>query len=131
MSLGLSTQQSITDTAGDIDDVGLVLSQSAALTLNYTASRRLFTMLFATFTRTQLLEDIATDVSTEDREFTHWSAGIRASYALTSVWSLAMSYRHQQRDSDVQADVLDSSRIGSKYRENRVIFSISATFPIF
>ena len=39
-NLNLSTQQSINDTAGDIDDIGLVLSQSATLTLTHAAIPR-------------------------------------------------------------------------------------------
>ena len=35
-NVSLSTGQSVNDTAGDINDVGLVLSQSATLTLTHT-----------------------------------------------------------------------------------------------
>jgi hypothetical protein len=131
LTLGASTQQSINDTAGETDDVGLVLSQSATATLNYAVSRDLLASLFANYTRTQLLEDIATDVSTEDGEFTYWSVGTRVSYALTPVWSLSLSYRYQQRDSDVAAETIDDTAIGGNYHENRVIFSLSAAFPVF
>lgn len=131
-SLSFSTQQSITDTAGDVDDVGLVLSRSATVTLNHSVSRDLLASLFANFTRTELLEDIATGVSTQDREFTFWSAGARFSYALSPTWSLGVSYRHQRRDSDVPADTtLDGTRLGGKFDENRVTVSVSAAFPIF
>jgi opacity protein-like surface antigen len=130
-SLSLSTQQNIRDTAGDIDDVGLVLSQSAALTLNHFFSRDLLSSVFANFSREQLLEDIATNVSTQDRDFTLWSAGVRFSYALSRIWSVSGTYRYQQRDSDVPDATVDDTRLGGKYSENRVIFSLSAAFPVF
>ncbi len=131
-SLSFSTQQSITDTAGDIDDVGLVLSQSATAILNYTVLRNLFASLFANYTRTELLEDIATNVPTQDREFTSWSIGATLSYALTPVWSLSVRYQYQRRDSDVPAEAtFDGTRLGGSFDENRVIFSLTAAFPIF
>jgi Putative beta-barrel porin 2 len=130
-SVSLSTQQSIDDTAGDIDDVGLVLSQSATLTLNHSVSRALLASVFANFTRTQLLEDIATDVSTQDSDFTYWSTGVRFSYALTPVWSLGGAYRYQHRDSDVSDSSINGSTLGGKYSDNRVIFSLTAAFPVF
>jgi opacity protein-like surface antigen len=130
-TLGFSTQQKIMDTAGDIDDVGLVLSRSAILTLNHAVFRDLLTSVFANFTQTQLLEDIATNVSTQDRDFTLWSTGARMSYALTPVWSVSATYRYQQRDSDVQDGNLGGTRLAGKFKENRVILSLSAAFPVF
>jgi Putative beta-barrel porin 2 len=130
-SLGLSTQQSIRDTAGEIDDVGLVLSQSAALTLNHSVSRDFLASVFATFSREQLLEDIATGVSTQDQDFTLWSTGLRLSYVLSRIWSVSGSYRYQRRDSDVPDVTIDDARLGGKYSENRAIFSLTAAFPIF
>jgi hypothetical protein len=137
-SVSLSTQQRIDDTAGDVDDVGLVLIQSATLTVNHSFSRALLASVFADFTRTQLLEDIATDVSTQDRDFTYWSTGVRLSYALTPIWSLSATYRYHHRDSDVSdttsdvsGDTVDSTGLGGKYKENRVMFSLTAAFPLF
>jgi opacity protein-like surface antigen len=131
-SLSFATQQSITDTAGDIDDVGLVQSQSATATLNYTILRNLFASVFANYTRTELLEDIATNVSTQNREFTSWSTGATLSYALTPVWSLSMRYQYQRRDSDVPAEAtFDGTRLGGSFDENRVILSLTAAIPIF
>jgi putative beta-barrel porin BBP2 len=137
-SVGFSTQQSIEDTAGDIDDVGLVWSRSATLTLNYSVSRDLLASMFANVTQTQMLEDIATDVSTQGRDFTYWSTGVRLSYALTPIWSLSATYRYQHRDSDVSdatsdvsGDTVDSTTLGGKYKENRVMFSLTAAFPLF
>ena len=130
-SVSLSTQQGIRDTAGEIDDVGLVLSQSATLTLNHSVSRAFLASLFATISREQLLEDLATDVSTQDQDFTLWSTGLRLSYALSRVWSVSGSYRYQRRDADVPAVIGDDTSLGGKYSENRVIFSLTAAFPIF
>jgi hypothetical protein len=130
-SLSFSAQQNIHDTAEDIDDVGLVLSQSATLTLSHSVSRDLLASVFANFSREQLLEDIATGVSTQAQDITLWSAGVRLSYALSRIWSISGTYRYQHRDSDVPEGNVDSTGLGGKYSENRVIFSLTAAFPIF
>jgi opacity protein-like surface antigen len=129
-SLSFSTQQSIQDTAGDINDVGLVLSRSATLILNHSPSRDLLASVFANFSREQTLEDIATGVS-QNQNFTLWNAGVRLSYALSPIWSISGTYRYQRGDSDVPESNVDSTGLGGKYSENRVIFSITAAFPIF
>jgi Putative beta-barrel porin 2 len=108
-----------------------VLSQSATVTLNHSISRDFLASLFATISREQLLEDIATDVSTQDQDFTLWSTGLRLSYALSRIWSVSGSYRYQRRDADVPAATGDDTSLGGKYSENRVIFSLTAAFPIF
>ena len=133
-SASLSTQQSVNDTAGDINDVGLVLSQSATLTLTHAISRALLLSVFANFGRTQLLEDIVIDGSTQgqnSQEFTYWSTGASLSYALSRIWSVSAAYRYQHRDSDVPSSNIGSPGLGSKYSENRLILSLSAAFPIF
>jgi hypothetical protein len=129
--LSLSTQQNIRDTTGDIDDVGLVLSQSVALTLNHSISRDLLASVFANLVREQLLEDIATGDSTQDRDFIMWSAGVRLSHVLSRIWSVSGTYRYQRRDSNVPEATFDDTRLGGKYTENRVILSLTAAFPIF
>ena len=132
--MSLSTQQSINDTAGDINDVGLVLSQSATLTLTHTVSRDLFSSVFANFGRTQMLEDIAIDGSTQgqnSQDFTYWSTGASLSYALSRIWSVSAAYRYQHRDSDVPSGNIGDTGLGGKYSENRVILSLSAAFPVF
>jgi Putative beta-barrel porin 2 len=131
ISVSFVTQQGIEDTSGDVEDVGLVLSQSAALIVNYSVSRTLLASGFANFTRTQMLEDISTDVSTQNQDFTLWNAGVRFSYALTPIWSLSATYRYQSRDSDVPNGTTDGTGLGGKYNENRVIFSLTAAFPVF
>jgi len=132
--VSLSTQQSINDTAGDINDVGLVLSQSATLTLTHTVSRDLFASVFTNFGRTQMLENIATDSPTEGQnfqDFTYWSTGASLSYALSRLWSVSAAYRYQHRDSDVPSSNIGDTSLGGKYSENRVILSLSAAFPVF
>ena len=130
-TVSFSTQQSIDDTSGDINDVGLVLSRSAALSLNHSFSRDLLASVFANITQTQTLEDIATDVSTQDQDFIYWSTGVRFSYALTPIWSLSAIYRYQHRDADLPNGNATDTSLGGKYSENRVIFSLTAAFPIF
>jgi hypothetical protein len=88
--------------------------------------------VFATLAREQMLEDITTDVSTENRDFTYWSTGVSLSYALSRIWSVSATYRYQHRDSDVpDSSSADGTSLGGKYSENRVILSLTAAFPIF
>jgi opacity protein-like surface antigen len=130
-TLTFSTQQAIQNTAGEVDDVGVVLSQSANLTLGHLVSRDLHTSLFAGYTRTELLENIRTDESVQGREVNFWTAGVRISYALTRLLSLGLSYRYQHRDSDVPSTTIDQNRFGSNFDENRVTVSLTAAFPVF
>jgi opacity protein-like surface antigen len=133
-TLNLSTQQSINDTAADINDVGLVLSQSAMLTLTHALSRDLLFTVIATIGRTQMLEDIATDDSTQthgSQDFTYWNTGANLSYALSRIWSVSAAYRYQHRDTDIPNSNIGDTSLGDKYSENRVILSLSAAFPFF
>lgn len=122
LSLTLSSQQNIADTAGEVDNVGLVLRQSVALNLHHTVSRRLHTSLFVEFTRTELLESIGTSESVQGRKDTSLMAGARASYALTRILSLSADYFHQRRDSNLP---------GGDFDENRLTVALSAGFPVF
>jgi opacity protein-like surface antigen len=132
--LNLSTQQSINDTAGDINNVGLVLSQSGTVTLTHALSRDLLFTVIATIGRTQMLEDIATDGSTQSQDtqdFTYWNTGASLSYAFSRIWSVSAAYRYQHRDADVPSSNIGDTSLGGKYSENRVILSLSAAFPVF
>jgi uncharacterized protein (PEP-CTERM system associated) len=100
----------------------MVLSQSATLRLHYTVSFSLREALFASYTRTKLLEDIGTRESVQGRKENFWRAGVRVSYALTRTVSLAAEYLYQRRDSNL-AD--------TEANENRVTVSLSSGFPIF
>jgi opacity protein-like surface antigen len=130
-SMSFSTQQSINDTAGDINDVGLVSSRSATLTLNHLFSRDLLASIFANVTQTETLEEIATNASTQGQDFLNWSTGARISYALTPLWSLSATYRYQHNDSDMPNGSINGTGLGGNYSESRVIFSLTAAFPVF
>src|SRR5262249_56846284 len=96
LSLTLSGQGDISDTAGTVDNVGLVLHQSAALDLRYTVSRLLSTSFFVGFTHTELFESVGTFESVQGRKDNLWTGSARVSYALTRILSLSVSYRHQR-----------------------------------
>ncbi len=130
-TLAFSTGQSIHNTAGEVDDVGIVLSQSASLTLRHLLSRELHTSLFAGYTRTELLETIRTPESIQGDKVNSWTAGAGVSYALTRVLSLAVNYRYQHRDSNVPSSNSDQTGFGSNFDENRVTVSLTAAFPVF
>lgn len=120
-NLTLSTQGSVSDTGGQVDNVGLVLRQSVSVDLGQTVSRALRLALFATFTRTEFLENAGTDESDLGRDDNFWNAGATASYALTRVWSLSLAYRYQRRDSNRAEDDFDA---------NRVTLAVSGRFSV-
>ena len=130
-NLRISTRQNIDNTAGDVDDVGLVLSQSAAVTLSHALSRDLLASIFGTYSRTELLEDISSGASTQGEKFSYWNAGARMSYALTRVLLLNVTYRYQQRDSEDTGGQPSDDRFGNNYHENRVMVTLSAAFRLF
>jgi opacity protein-like surface antigen len=130
-NLRISTRQNIDNTAGDVDDVGLVLSQSAAVTLSHALSRDLLASIFGTYSRTELLEDTSSGTSTQGEKFSYWNAGARMSYALTRVLLLNVTYRYQQRDSEDTGGQPSDDRFGSNYQENRVMVTLSAAFRLF
>jgi opacity protein-like surface antigen len=130
-TLTFSAGQSIQNTAGEVDDVGVVLNQSANLALSHAVSRDLQTSLLAGYTRTELLEDIRTCESVQGRQVNSWTAGARISYAFTRILSLGVSYRYQHRDSNVPSSNLDQCQFGSNFDENRVTLSLTAAFRAF
>jgi hypothetical protein len=123
-SFTLSTEQSVEDTSTAVDDVGYVLRQTVTVALNYQASRRLHTSLFADYTHTELLEEGAGSSSdaVAGQEDHYWRAGVRVSYALTRILSLVGTYRYQQRESNVAED---------DFAENFVTLTLAASFPVF
>ena len=123
-SITFSTNQGIEDTSTEVDDVGYVLRQTVAVTLNYQPFRRLRTSLFADYTRTELLEGGAgsSPEAVAGREDNYWRAGARFSYALTRILSLVGTYRYQQRDSNVAED---------DFAENFVTLTLAAGFSVF
>jgi hypothetical protein len=122
LSLTLSSQQDVTDTVTNVDNVGLVLRQSVTLNLQHTVSRSLSTSLFVGFTHTELLESIGTFESVQGRKENLWRAGARASYALTRILSLSVDYLHQRRESNLAS---------SNFDENRLMVVLSAGFRVF
>ncbi|MEE8301677.1 MAG: outer membrane beta-barrel protein, partial [Candidatus Tectomicrobia bacterium] len=121
-SLTLNSRQEVADTTGNVDAVGIVLSQSVSLTLNHVVSRALLTSLFVNYTRTEFLEDsVGTSGAVKGREDNFWRAGARASYALTRVWSLSLVYLYRRRDSNLR---------DSDFDENRVTFTLSGNVPV-
>lgn len=122
-SLRLLSQQSIGDTAGEVNNIGIVLRQAVTLSLNHMFTQTFLTTLFVNFTRTEQLEDtVGTSEAARNRDDTFWRAGARASYALSRVVSLSLVYLYQRRD---------STALGGDFDENRLTLSISSGFPIF
>jgi hypothetical protein len=97
-NLSLSTQGDVSDTGGEVDNVGLVLRQSVNLTLDQTLSRVFRLALFAGYTHTEFLSSAGTDESDPGREDNFWQAGARATYVLSRIWSLSLDYLYQRRD---------------------------------
>lgn len=123
-SLRLDSQQRVHDTTGDVDQVGMVLSTSVNLSLNHKASRFLLASLFASFNRTEFLEDSigASEAEiTEDRKDNLWRAGGRLSYALTRTISMALEYLYQERFSNAP---------DGDFEENRVYLMVSGNFSV-
>jgi hypothetical protein len=121
-TLSFSSQGGIDDTAGQADDVGLVLGQSAGVTLDHRVSRDLLASLFINYARTELLEDPGTSEFVEGEKDNFWTAGTRLTYALTRALTLSLGYRYQRRDSNVQ---------DADYDENRITISLSTAFRVF
>jgi hypothetical protein len=131
-TLTLSASQSIEETAGNITDVGLVVSRSGTLSLNHQFSRDILGSIFATYAQTQPLENIsANGQSVQNRKFAYWNTGATASYALTRILSLTANYRYQHGTSPVSGGGADGTQLGGNYAENRFTVALSATFPAF
>ena len=122
--LTLTTRQSIQDTVGEVNDVGLVLRQDVEARLTYTPMAFFTAALFVTYSRNELLEDVNTGTTGggQGRTDNLSSTGVTASYALTSTISLTGTYRYQRRD---------SNRSENNFEENRVTVAVTSTFPIF
>jgi hypothetical protein len=130
-SLGLSAQQSLDNTASDVDDVGVVLSRSAALTLIHTISRDLVTSLSVGYTRTELLESSSSRSTTQGEDFDLWNVRAGISYALTRILSLSASYRYLNRHASGGSATDTQDGLGGSFEENRFMISLSAAFSVF
>jgi uncharacterized protein (PEP-CTERM system associated) len=74
------------------------------------------------YSRNELLEGSATIGGEQGRIDNFLSAGVSASYALTSVVSLTGAYLYQRRD---------SNQAGNNFDENRITIAVTGRFPIF
>jgi predicted porin len=127
-SLTLSTQQNLTNTATDVQNVGVVLEQSASLTLSHTVSRDLLASLFANYTRTEFLQGTTgTSTSVQGGTDNFWSAGAGVSYALTQILSLYAGYRYQRANTTGTTTTATTDN----FDENRITVSLSVAFPLF
>jgi hypothetical protein len=122
LTLTLTTQQSVVDTVGEVNNVGLVLRQAATARLTYTPSAVWTATLFANYSRNELFENSGIVGGEQGRIDNLSSAGATASYALTNVISLTGTYLYQRRD---------SNRAGNNYDENRVTLTVTGRFPVF
>jgi uncharacterized protein (PEP-CTERM system associated) len=122
LTLRLTTEQSVVDTVGEVNNVGLVLRQVATAYLTYTHSAVLTAGLFARYSRNELLENSGAIGGEQGRIDNLSSAGVTASYALTSVISFTGTYLYQRRD---------SNQAGNNFDENRVTLAVTGRFPVF
>jgi hypothetical protein len=122
-TLVLMSQQSVSDTSDEIDNVGIVLRQTVTFRLNHVFTPDVLATVFVSFIRTEQLEDsIGTSESVRDRDDSFWKAGVQASYTLSRVVSLSLAYLYQYRA---------STQAGGDFDENRVTLSVSSGFSIF
>jgi uncharacterized protein (PEP-CTERM system associated) len=122
LTLRLTTAQSVVDTIGEVNNVGLVLRQAATARLTYTPSAVWTAALFVNYSRNELLENGGTIGGEQGRIDNLTSIGVTASYALTRVISLTGNYFYQRRD---------SNQAGNNFDENRVTLAVTGRFPIF
>ncbi len=122
LTLRLATEQSIVDTVGEANDVGLVLRQVASAHLTYTHSAVLTAALLARYSRSELLENSGAIGAEQGRIDNLSSAGVTVSYALTRVISLTGTYLYQR---------CDSNQAGNNFDENRVTIVVTGRFPLF
>jgi hypothetical protein len=119
-TLSLVSTQNITNTAGEVDNVGIVLNQTLNIRLEQILLPALRLELFADLTRTDFLEDLNTEGLARNDEELFISAGTRLSYTMTRLWLLSLEYQHRRRDTNTSAD---------EFVENNVLFTLSRKFP--
>jgi hypothetical protein len=130
LTLTLTTNQAVTDTTGEVNDVGVVLRQLVAARLNYTPSVFFTTGLFVEYTRNQFLENGTTAGAAQGGTNNLWSTGLTASYALTRVISITGAYRYQRQTSTLSNNTSTLSN-NQNFTENRVTIAVTGTFPVF
>ena len=123
LTLTLTTNQAVTETIGEVNDVGVVLRQLVAARLRYTPSVLFTAGLLVEYTRNQFLDNGTTAGTTQGGTNNFWSTSLTASYALSRVISLTGAYRYQHQTS-TQLNNQD-------YTENRVTIAVTGIFPVF
>lgn len=119
--LRLTSSQSIVNTQGDVEDVGIVRRLTFSAQLEQDISRFLRLQLLANTAFIESLEDEQTTASRGDRKEFFWRTGANLRYQLTRTWSLALQYEHRRRD---------ANRAEDEFVENRVLFSITGGFSV-
>ena len=130
LTLTLTTSQEVTETTGEVNDVGVVLRQLVAARLSYTPSAFITTGLIVEYTRNQLLENGTTTGAGQGGTTHLWSTGLTASYALTNVISITGEYRYQ-RQTATMSNNTSAMSISQDFAENRVTIAVTGTFPVF
>jgi len=120
--LTITTNQSVVDTIGEVNNVGLVLRQVAAARLTYIPSAVWTAALLIDYSRNELLETSGSTGGGQGQIDNLLSASVTASYALTRVVSLTGAYLYQRRD---------SNQAGNNFDENRVTIAVTGRFSIF
>jgi hypothetical protein len=130
LTLALTTSQEVTETTGEVNDVGVVLRQLVAARLSYTPSAFMTTGLIVEYTRNQFLENGTTAGAGQGGTTHLWSTGLTASYALTEVISITGEYRYQRQTSTLSNNTATVSS-SQDFTENRVTIAVTGTFPVF
>jgi hypothetical protein len=123
LTLTLTTNQEVTETTGEVSDVGVVLRQLVAARLSYTPSVLFTTGLFVEYTRNQFLDNGTTAGTAQGGTNKLWSTGLTASYALSRVIAITGAYRYQRQTSTESND--------QDFAENRVTIAVTGIFPVF
>jgi hypothetical protein len=122
LTLALTTQQSLVNTANEVNNQGIVLRSLVNARLIYTPTAFFSGSLFAAYTRTEFLEATNSSGTGTKGAESLVSTGVTASYALTQFISLTGIYRYQRGD---------PSQPGAYFDENRVTLAVTGTFVAF
>ena len=124
LTLTLTTGQAVTETTGEVNDVGVVLRQLVAARLSYTPSAYFTAGLLVQYTRNQFLENSTTVGAEQGGTNNLWSTGLTASYALTRIISITGEYRYQRQTSTLSSNTSTLSNNGD-FAENRVTIAVT------
>jgi hypothetical protein len=124
LTLTLTTDQAVTETTGEVNDVGVVLRQLVAARLSYTPSAYFTAGLLVQYTRNQFLENSTTVGAGQGGTNNLWSTGLTASYALTRIISITGEYRYQRQTSTLSSNTSTLSN-NRDFAENRVTIAVT------